>query len=72
VGIDAYNPGPQELEVRMQCHDGPAYRAALPAGRVERLKTGWHQSCSEVSVELGGGAGPVHFDNLAYVEAAPR
>jgi len=72
VGIDAYNPGPQEVEVRMQCRDGPAYRAALPAGRVERLKTGWHQSCSEVSVELGGGAGPVRFDNLAYVEAAPR
>jgi hypothetical protein len=68
VGIDAFNPGPEVAEVRMQCSGGPAYRAALPAGRAQRLSTGWQQPCSEVSVELGG-PGPVHFDNLAYAPA---
>jgi len=72
VGIDAFNPGPRDLEVRMRCRDGPAYRAALPAGRVQRLKTGWQQACSEVSVELPGATAAVHFDNLAYAQAAPH
>jgi hypothetical protein len=71
VGIDAFNPGPGEAEVRLQCSGGPDYRAALPAGRVRRLSTGWQQPCSVVTVELDG-PGPVHFDNLAYAEAVPR
>ncbi len=68
LGIDAFYPGPGTLELSLQCSDGPAYRVALSAGRVQRLKTGWHQPCSEVSVALDG-AGPVHFDNLAYAPA---
>jgi hypothetical protein len=70
VGIDAFNPGPEEAEVSMQCRDGPAYRASLPVGRAKRLRTGWHQPCSEVGVTLRGGPGPVRFDNLAYAPPA--
>jgi hypothetical protein len=72
VGIDAFNPGPQDAEVRIQCRGEPAFQSALPAGRVQRLKTGWHQPCSDVSFQLGGGVGPVHFDNLAYATPAPH
>jgi hypothetical protein len=66
VGIDAFNAGPEEVELSMRCDGGSAYRIALSAGGVQRLKTGWQQPCSVVSVEQGG-LGPVHFDNLAYL-----
>jgi hypothetical protein len=68
VGVDAYNPGPGEAQVSLQCSGGPAYRATLPVGRVQRLRTGWQQPCTEVSVEPDG-AGALHFDNLAYAPA---
>jgi hypothetical protein len=70
VGIDAFNPGPAEVELRMKCGAALDYRITLPAGRVQRLRTGWQQACDEVSVKQGG-TGTVHFDNLAYSAAQP-
>jgi hypothetical protein len=65
TGIDVYNPMGQDITLTIRAPEMRERTFKLKAGQLQRLKTGWMNSASEVSLESEGLAA-LRFDNLAY------
>jgi hypothetical protein len=66
VGIDAYNAGLSDAQVKLSSLDDPAVAFTLKPGELKRLRTGWRHPTSRVDFDLTNGK-YLHFDNLAYL-----
>lgn len=64
AGIDVYNGGDAEAEVRLAAEGMKDVVVRLGAGELKRVRTGWVGACSKVRVSVGGGE--VRFDDLAW------
>jgi hypothetical protein len=65
AGIDAFNPGPTEITLRVRCGESPAVTVALRPHGVMRIKTGWEARCTDAVFEVSGESA-LRFDNLTY------
>jgi hypothetical protein len=65
VHLDVYNPLPQEVKLTLRAPEMREVTFTLKPGRLERLRTGWVNRESLVSLESENLA-VLRFDNLAY------
>jgi len=65
IGVDIYNGDAKEAEVTISCPELHAMTWKLPPHEVRRVRTGWQDSCSSVSLETKHGE-HFQFDNFAY------
>jgi hypothetical protein len=63
--LDAYNPLPQEVKLTLRVPEMREVTFTLKPGQLQRLKTGWVNRASMVSLESDNLAA-LRFDNLAY------
>jgi len=66
VGIDVYNPGPEEATVAMRCSDAQRVSVTVSPDQLLRVRTGWREPCPQVAFEFTGGT-LLRFDNLAFL-----
>ena len=67
VGLDAYNGGTSDATVTIRSAELRAVSVTVKPGQLQRLRTGWRDVSSSVTLELKNGEG-LRFDNLAYVQ----
>jgi hypothetical protein len=65
VGVDVYNGGTSEAIIAIKTDGAPDVSIHLKPGELQRVRTGWSEACSRVTVALQHGEG-IRFDNLAY------
>jgi hypothetical protein len=65
VGVDVYNEGKSEAVVTMHSPEVREMSFSIKAGELRRLRTGWRDASSVVTIDLKYGEN-LRFDNLAY------
>jgi phosphodiesterase/alkaline phosphatase D-like protein len=63
--IDAYNDGDTSATVSVSCPTQATVQAAVPAGQVRTIATGWTQTCSSATLSSTNGW-QTNFDNLEF------
>jgi phosphodiesterase/alkaline phosphatase D-like protein len=63
--IDAYNAGDASTTVTVSCPTQATVQAAVPAGQVRTIATGWTQTCSSATLSSTNGW-QTNFDNLEF------
>jgi hypothetical protein len=64
LGFDVCNDGPSESAVTVKV-DGGVEAYPVKSGEIRRIRTGWREATSRVSLEFQNGTG-LRFDNFAY------
>ncbi|MDE1162262.1 MAG: hypothetical protein PW792_10005 [Acidobacteriaceae bacterium] len=64
-GVDVYNGGEKDVTITFRSPEIREIHFVVHAHELRRLRTGWRDASSKVSVELEGGT-DIRFDNLAY------
>jgi len=64
VGVDAYNGGPSDATVTFSSPEMREMSFTIKPGTMQRLRTGWRDTSSIVTLQLRNGEG-MRFDNLA-------
>jgi hypothetical protein len=65
AGIDVYNGASSESSIAIRSESLPQISLTLKPGELRRVRTGWQQASSRVTLEWKSGAA-LRFDNLAY------
>jgi hypothetical protein len=65
VHLDVYNPLPQEVKLTLRAPEMREVTFTLKPGQLHRLRTGWVNRASTISLESDNLAA-LRFDNLAY------
>jgi len=65
LGFDVSNEGPAEATITVRTEAMPAVVGKVKPGQLARLRTGWQEGSSRVTLEFENGTG-VRLDNLAY------
>ena len=65
AGIDIYNGGSTDASVVIRSENLPDVDLHLQPGELRRVRTGWREMSSRVTLQLKDGDG-LRFDNLAY------
>ena len=65
AGVDVYNGAASESSVAIRSEGLPKISFTLKPGELRRVRTGWQQASSRVTLEWKNGSG-LRFDNLAY------
>ncbi len=65
AGVDVYNGASSESSIAIRSAGLPEISFTLKPGELRRLRTGWQQASSRVTLEWKNGSG-LRFDNLAY------
>ena len=65
MGFDVYNPLEQEVTLTLRAPDVREVTFTLNPGQLQRIKTGWMNRASAVSMEAEV-LSALRFDNLAY------
>jgi hypothetical protein len=66
VGMDAYNDGESDATITFRSPEIREVTFTIKPKELRRLRTGWHDPSSRVSVAVTNGGG-LRFDNLAYL-----
>ncbi len=66
AGIDVYNGGESPATLTIRSPETRSVTFTVKAGELRRLRTGWRDPSSMVTLDLVNGQG-VRFDNLAYI-----
>ena len=66
VGIDAYNGGTTDATIVISSPEIREVSFTLKPGELRRLRTGWRDQSSRVSLKIEKGE-VLRFDNLAYL-----
>jgi len=65
MGFDVYNPLDHDVEITVRAPEMRERLFTLKAGQLQRIRTGWMNRASSISLECQGLAA-LRFDNLAY------
>ena len=73
VGVDVYNSSNSDVTLKIHSPHNADALFIIPAGKLERLRTGWADRAARVSFETENGAtlDDLTFDDLAYTEDSP-
>ncbi|HET7213454.1 MAG TPA: hypothetical protein VFL79_07700 [Terriglobia bacterium] len=73
VGVDVYNSSNSDVTLKVHSPHNADVLFTIPAGKLERLRTGWADRTARVSFETENGAtlDDLTFDDLAYTEDSP-
>ena len=73
VGVDVYNSINSDVTLKIHSPHNADVLFTIPAGKLERLRTGWVDRTTRVSFETEQGAtmDDLTFDDLAYTEDSP-
>ncbi len=65
LGADVYNPTDKDITLTIRSPQLREVVFVLKAGQLQRIKTGWHDRVTNVSLEAED-LSSLRFDNLAY------
>ena len=65
MSLDVYNPLDRDVELTIRAPEMRERTFILKAGQLQRIKTGWMNRASHISLECPALAS-LRFDNLAY------
>jgi hypothetical protein len=66
VGLDVYNDGDKDASITFRSPEIREITFTIKPKELRRLRTGWHDPSSRVSIAVANGEG-LRFDNLAYL-----